>query len=275
MQIVKNPELDWDELVTFRREAAAHVKSKELWDWEYKYADAFFMMDGDIIVGQESIQPIVWNCKGSQHYHGLSFDSAVHPGYRGQGIFSKLVEHAVKECDYDLYYGFANANSIHGFERLGWQNMGQVKLIERLVNSISKNPTRFKEVTLFVEKPLHVENFNAYKEYGVDDLNYRYVFKPGNNYKIFGLDGKTEQFVVLNTFVDERKKVVQLMDSKITHEFIPDVTTVVNNFCLDNGCREYRMFSLEGTVEKQAWLIFYPKTNAHDVNMHFGDWDVT
>jgi len=279
MEIVRNPELDWPKLVKFREEAAGHVKSKELWDWEYKHADAFFMMDGDKIAGQQSIQPVVWTEDGNQVYHGLSFDVAVHPDYRGigankgVGIMMRLARHAITECGCSAYYGFPNANAVHGFMNMGWQNIGQVKLAEESIDSVPAGSTRFIRVKKFVEKPINVPPYNVFKEYGVADLNYRYVSKPGNNYEIFGADGKTEQFIILNTFVDEGKKVVQVMDSVCGKGMIQDVMFLVRDFCMNNGCSEYRYFSLGGTVEKQAWLIFYP--NVSDVNMHFGDWDVT
>lgn len=61
----------------------------------------------------------------------LSLNTATHPDYQGQGLFTKLAEltfAAGTELGYDSVYGVANANSTPGFTRkLGFQLVGPLQ----------------------------------------------------------------------------------------------------------------------------------------------------
>jgi GNAT superfamily N-acetyltransferase len=57
----------------------------------------------------------------------LSLNTATHPRYRGQGLFTKLAEMTydrAQQLGFGVVFGVANQNSVHGFStKLGFQNV--------------------------------------------------------------------------------------------------------------------------------------------------------
>lgn len=56
-----------------------------------------------------------------------SCDSAVLPEYRGNGVFSRIIRSAEKQCEKDgimFLFGFPNDKSYPGFMKLGWVHVG-------------------------------------------------------------------------------------------------------------------------------------------------------
>ena len=80
---------------------------------------------GDKLVGHYVIVPISAQYNGSQTRAALSLNTAVHPDFRGQGLFKKLAERTYDSAAHlkvDHVVGVANANSTPGFIRsLGFQ----------------------------------------------------------------------------------------------------------------------------------------------------------
>jgi GNAT superfamily N-acetyltransferase len=56
-------------------------------------------------------------------------DTATHPEYRGQGIFSRLTRRAIVDLrqEADLVFNTPNAKSLPGYLRMGWQPVGTVR----------------------------------------------------------------------------------------------------------------------------------------------------
>jgi N-acetylglutamate synthase-like GNAT family acetyltransferase len=66
-------------------------------------------------------------CGGVEYCGGRDVDPVVHPGYRGQGIFSRLLEYGIANfSEVDIFFNFANAASAPGFLRKGWQVAGNL-----------------------------------------------------------------------------------------------------------------------------------------------------
>lgn len=66
-----------------------------------------------------------------------SCDTAVDPEYRGQGIFSGMIQQAeieFKKMGYDVLVGFPNDNSFPGFLKLGWEEKARIKRMFYPVN---------------------------------------------------------------------------------------------------------------------------------------------
>lgn len=83
--------------------------------------DAF---DGEQLVAHYVTIPIVAELRGKTHKGCLSLNTATHPNYQGQGLFSKLAEATYAEAHAlgkEFILGVANGNSTHGFvHRLGF-----------------------------------------------------------------------------------------------------------------------------------------------------------
>ena len=127
----------WDfandkELVSsFLRSAAlAHKieeKSQEWFYWKFRdcpYGEAIVVcaFDDKTIAG--CIAMGRWQCEkdGVQMVHGGAFETFVHPGYQGRGLFLKLiaaVESACEEEGIQFITTFPNTNSIRGYVKMG------------------------------------------------------------------------------------------------------------------------------------------------------------
>lgn len=146
--------------------------STEHWVWEYKRSTAgeaviIVAESDDGIVGQYALSPRLMKIGDSVAKGSLSFDTMVHPNYRGQGMFITLAEEAYELATrrgIHFIYGFPNANSHHGFvKKLGWADFDN------------------KGIPLWI-KPLNLENI----------LKKRFV----NNKLLAGLGGKAGNIVV-------------------------------------------------------------------------------
>ena len=80
----------------------------------------------------------------------LSLNTATHPDYQGQGLFTKLAEAAYAQGAADGYsfvIGVANANSTPGFlRRLAFQDVGPLHagVLARLPKSFSEAPVQYE-----------------------------------------------------------------------------------------------------------------------------------
>lgn len=85
------------------------------------------------IVGLNTFIPSPMVVNGTSIAAYQSMDTIVHPGWRGHGIFTRLVQTFVESptkepCE--LIWGFPNANSASGFfGKLGWRHLGQVPFL--------------------------------------------------------------------------------------------------------------------------------------------------
>ncbi|MBV6320426.1 GNAT family N-acetyltransferase [Duganella violaceipulchra] len=81
--------------------------------------------DGDTLAAHYVCIPVRVRLEGQQARMLLSLNTATHPAYQGQGLFTKLAQQtfdAGRAAGYDGVYGVANANSTPGFIRkLGFQ----------------------------------------------------------------------------------------------------------------------------------------------------------
>ena len=60
-----------------------------------------------------------------------SGDTMVHPDFRGQGIFMKILKFAAEDLQKSgqaLIYGYANGNSYPGFLKFGFSDLGRINL---------------------------------------------------------------------------------------------------------------------------------------------------
>lgn len=86
----------------------------------------FGAFDGDKLIGINGFLEMPYIYKGQKLRLIQSCDTAVDPAYRGQGIFTSMINSAekqFKEDGYDAMIGFTNGNSHPGFMKMGWTDM--------------------------------------------------------------------------------------------------------------------------------------------------------
>ena len=76
--------------------------------------------DGDVLAAHYSTIPVRWSFHGTIYKGLLSLNTATHPDYRGQGLFTKLANKTYSTAidqNFEFVIGVANANSTPGFVR--------------------------------------------------------------------------------------------------------------------------------------------------------------
>ncbi len=105
-------------------------------DWNKKHFESprghtIFIgaFDGDRLAGFNGFMPAEYISNGSVYSAAQSCESAVHPDYRGRGIFSKLIlkgHEVLRDRGFDLIFGYPNKNSLPGFLKLKWIEVGSL-----------------------------------------------------------------------------------------------------------------------------------------------------
>lgn len=84
-------------------------------------------VDRERVVGIYSVVRKVMSVDGRICVGGRDVDPVVHPDYRGQGLFSRLLKFGLANFSgIDFYFNFANAASEPGFRKSGWQQILQL-----------------------------------------------------------------------------------------------------------------------------------------------------
>lgn len=89
------------------------------------------------IIGANSFFPYILTYKGQTYRAVQSGDTMLLPGFRGKGIFQKILAFAAQDLrqnGYALIYGYANANSYPGFLKFGFADLGRIHLHYRILN---------------------------------------------------------------------------------------------------------------------------------------------
>jgi GNAT superfamily N-acetyltransferase len=88
--------------------------------------------DGETLAGHYVVVPAKVHLLGRSTSALLSLHTAVHPDYRGKGLFLRMAERTyegARQRGFDHVFGVANANSTHGFVRdLGFQLVSPLDL---------------------------------------------------------------------------------------------------------------------------------------------------
>ena len=95
----------------------------------------------NILVGHYVCIPTLWMQNGKIYSALLSLNTAVHPNFQRQGIFSKLAEKTyqlARDAEFDFVFGVSNKNSTAGFIKLDFKVITQLYLQISLNFIISK-----------------------------------------------------------------------------------------------------------------------------------------
>ena len=165
-----------------------------------------------------------------------SLDTIVDENYRGQGLFIKLaksVYHNLEKDNVAFIYGFPNKNSIHGFVKyLNWTELAPVpfiirplrteyftnklKLLKFLPNinlpliAIKSRDYHFVERNLFPNEINQLwksfsKNISVSINRDQNYLNWRYLEKPNENYRIIHCYDKSGNYEGLVIFTVKNK----------------------------------------------------------------------
>jgi GNAT superfamily N-acetyltransferase len=148
--------------------SAAHFSIDYL-NWLYLHNPdgkvvGFNAFSGEVLAGHYACIPVMLNIEGDKTKGLLSLNTAVHPSFQGQGLFTTLAEktyeYAAKN-GFSCVYGVANAQSTPGFLRkLGFQNVA--KLSAKL---------GFLDMTL--DRELCDKSVTFYREWSQQTLEWR------------------------------------------------------------------------------------------------------
>lgn len=135
------------------------AESEEFFKWKYilnpcqtdkESYNIVVAKDGRKIVGARANFPSTIWCGGTAWRAVQSGDTMVHPDYRGQGIFSKMVRFSVddlQEKKVQLIFNFPNKNSFQGYIKLGWHDQWQVKQQVKIIRPLSLAHRKLKRTT--------------------------------------------------------------------------------------------------------------------------------
>jgi N-acetylglutamate synthase-like GNAT family acetyltransferase len=167
-------------------------KSEKLWRWKHlenPFGQSPVLLaekDGKIIGVRAFLK---WDF---QHEDKIlktcrAVDTAVHPDFQGQGIFTKLTKGLLDEIrkeKIDLIYNTPNEQSTQGYIKMGWEKYGKLPLHLGLYPSFSsqqKNPpSNWEEISALIQKiesdPKVSSGFSS--KISPEYINWRYIQCP-------------------------------------------------------------------------------------------------
>ncbi len=226
--------LDFERFAELQREAFAEIaavsgtpmtQTSDYYRWKYRtpFGEAKIALvhqDGEpvaansmyplrVVDGAESLD--VWE----------SCDTATVPKARGKGYFMTCLQALKKELGPNqIFFGFPNSNSIHGFEKFGWSQHGWVDASLR----IFPGPSRSKDFHVVELKAFDARQdilARKWADLGGPTLdrsaaymNWRYFRHPVNSYAAFAYEQKGDHrgVVVVRSAQVKNRQVTLVMD---------------------------------------------------------------
>lgn len=212
-----------------------------------KYVDIAIDMEVNKTAAIYAIFPVKFKLGTAFKNGSQSLDTITDIDYRGKGLFitlAKDIYQKAKENDVALVYGFPNGNSIHGFEKkLEWKVLDPVPfLIKPLKSAYFTRKLSFlsflPNVNLSLTKYSKNKNYNIIERFEFPDavnavwesfsesikvavhrdksyLDWRYIQKPFENYKIAHCYDKNDHYLGFIVFVIKGKhggKIAYIME---------------------------------------------------------------
>jgi len=120
----------------FNEQQRSNIQRDEaFWNWKYRsspFGNSLLTVveSENKIVGVDNLWPWEFSCRGEKLRAFQPCDSAVHPDFRGMGLFTKTRIKSVeiaKEQGFDFLFNFPNQNSLPANLNLGWHFLGRLK----------------------------------------------------------------------------------------------------------------------------------------------------
>ena len=109
-------------------------KSEEYWRWKhianpFGRSPVLIAVEGEQIIGVRAFMRWDWQIDGRKITAVRAVDTATHPGFQGKGIFRKLTESLLMQCEEEgvnFVFNTPNQKSKPGYIKMGWQGAGRM-----------------------------------------------------------------------------------------------------------------------------------------------------
>ncbi|MFD2036619.1 GNAT family N-acetyltransferase [Belliella marina] len=178
-------------------------KSEAFWVW--KHIDNPFgaslvllAIDKGDIVGVRAFMRWEWVYQGKVLKALRAVDTAVHPDYQGQGLFTRLTKKLLEDAKnegFDFIFNTPNSKSIQGYYKMGWEKFGSIPINVQFNGLFVKKSTQVMpniDVELFLKTidRIKMDSEGISKKCNVEFLEWRYLKCPLHTYH-FSTDGET------------------------------------------------------------------------------------
>lgn len=143
------------------------TRSVEYWNW--KHNNSFFgksyvllAYDNNVLIGVRAFMRWNWILEGKQKSCVRAVDTVTHPDYQKQGLFKKLTLTLLDECfdkNIDFVFNTPNANSLPGYKKMGWKELGKMDLYVRSTNLYCLIKNRLVQSNLQQDKILKTHEY--------------------------------------------------------------------------------------------------------------------
>jgi GNAT superfamily N-acetyltransferase len=212
-------------------------KSVKFWNWKhienpFGKSKIILAFDGEMLVGVRAF--MCWQFSNTTKIVKCvrAVDTAVHPSYQGNGIFSKLTIAALNNCKNDnikLVFNTPNKISKIGYLKLGWVEIGKLPLRllipfkvprifnEKLLSELLANYEMRKINELHVN--ILTNKFST--PLSIDYFNWRYTNCPIDRYYSIS---EANKFIVIFRI----KKAKSLIEMRLCEVVIKDEDSCIN-----------------------------------------------
>lgn len=178
-----------------------------LLEWRYLHnpvgdiLDLVARLPDDSLAASYSVAPVAMTFRGQALKSGISMTTMTAPDYAGRGLFTKLAAMLYEQMlarDYDLVWGFPNANSHPGFvSKLQWRDVYEIPTMSLDLEkvNVARLPADAREVRL--DSGLELD-YSGITRSGSDQLmvlrsrdylRWRYANHPENDYSVYCVAG--------------------------------------------------------------------------------------
>lgn len=211
-------------------------KSETFWRWKhldnpFGQSPVLLAEEGGQLIGVRAFMRWEWR-QGDTLYKAVrAVDTATHPKYQGKGIFKKLTMVLAEQCQregVDFIFNTPNASSKPGYLKMGWTELGRLKLFIRPIIRIStKISTDFEANYRWVTERSEALQFKPPSDLLVTNyipgfFRWRYGNNPNVHYYLasdeekksviifrlkphrFGLELRIVDFIVHNSVFEKR-----------------------------------------------------------------------
>ena len=148
MQIREATEQDIPEILDVLKASLGETSSKKTEAvWKYKHVDNPFgkslvlvAVENDKIIGVRALMRWKWQLEKNVFSTFRAVDTATHPEHQGKGIFKKLTLRAIeiaKEQGDDFIFNTPNTQSLPGYLKMDWKEVGKLKIRVDLANPLN------------------------------------------------------------------------------------------------------------------------------------------
>lgn len=235
--------LDLLDSVFSEKQRTTSKRELEYWNWKFldnPYGRALLTVAeaDNKVIAVNNLWPWEFNFRGSVLRALQPCDSAVHPDFRGKGLFKKMRLHGIQmalQDNYDLFFNFPNEMSLNAYLSLGWHYLGKIRWWIKILKPFAVISSEYSEVKSHPEKlngidDIDIGRFNAIIDKSVSydgyiQTNYlkefaewRYLSHPNREYGMVHVENKGKGLLAIYTINLKGKSremvVVDIIGSK-------------------------------------------------------------